>query len=309
MQKINSNIVMPELTEFQISETAQLSGMYGRDNMADQILKDIDLFSELAYREPEPRSHLGASIIGHECERYIWFAFRWMKIEFHKARMLRLFRRGHREEDFFFELLQGIGFHLQSVDIDGKQIRIASEIEGHFGGSVDAIGSLPERYRNAYKGPILVECKTANARQFADMQNLGIFKAKERYYKQACVYGYKMNIPYVLFVIVNKNTDEIMVELLELDLDLGKAEIDKAEKIINAYYPPPRLTNDPSYYKCGWCPMKGICHLDKPVDKNCRSCRFAQPVADAQWFCHRWQQIIPKEAIIKGCEGWESLPR
>ncbi len=37
------------------------------------------------------RSHLGASLIGKECERAIWFDFRWVTRARHPGRLLRLF--------------------------------------------------------------------------------------------------------------------------------------------------------------------------------------------------------------------------
>ena len=56
----------------------------------------IDAHHERA-TEP-PRSHMGASELGHACERWLWLKFRWMVIEKFEGRTLRLFRRGHNEE-------------------------------------------------------------------------------------------------------------------------------------------------------------------------------------------------------------------
>ena len=45
------------------------------------------------------RSHLGASVIGNKCKRAIWFNFRWVKKPEFSGRQLRLFNRGHKEEE------------------------------------------------------------------------------------------------------------------------------------------------------------------------------------------------------------------
>ena len=45
-----------------------------------------------------PRAHLGASLLGHPCDRYLWLMFRWAVIEKFDGRILRLFQRGQREE-------------------------------------------------------------------------------------------------------------------------------------------------------------------------------------------------------------------
>jgi len=58
-----------------------------------------------------PRKHLGMSEIGNDCSRQLWYKFRWMYSETHSGRMLRLFKRGHREEDRYIEILKGIDRH------------------------------------------------------------------------------------------------------------------------------------------------------------------------------------------------------
>jgi hypothetical protein len=51
-----------------------------------------------AERGGDLREHLGASVIGRECDREIWYGFRWFKDNLFDGRMLRLFDRGRREE-------------------------------------------------------------------------------------------------------------------------------------------------------------------------------------------------------------------
>jgi len=99
-----------------------------------------------AWYEAKPqdfRDHLGASLIGHSCNRYLWLTFRWAVMPKFEGRMLRLFNTGNREEIRIAEELRGIGVELYT-DEDGKQISVRDE-SGHFGGSVDGIGkNFPE---------------------------------------------------------------------------------------------------------------------------------------------------------------------
>src|SRR5574337_818227 len=76
----------------------------------------------------EPRrGHLGASVIGRPCERQLWYAFRWAYQEQFKGRMLRLFQRGHREEDWFAADLRSTGAQVHSVDPrTGQQFRFSA---------------------------------------------------------------------------------------------------------------------------------------------------------------------------------------
>ena len=45
----------------------------------------------------EHRPHMGASLIGHNCDRYIWLTWRWAHKPEFKGRILRLFSTGQRE--------------------------------------------------------------------------------------------------------------------------------------------------------------------------------------------------------------------
>ena len=47
-------------------------------------------------RSEAPRRYLGASVAGHECDRYLWLHFRGLFRERFEGRMYRLFERGRR---------------------------------------------------------------------------------------------------------------------------------------------------------------------------------------------------------------------
>src|SRR5690606_8070485 len=109
------------------------------------------------------RAHLGGSVIGHPCRRYLWLSFRWARPASFPGRLLRLFQRGQLEEPVFVKELRQAGVEVWEVDPDtGRQIRIAL-FGGHFSGSMDgvALGLL-----EAPKTPHLLEFKTHNAKSF-----------------------------------------------------------------------------------------------------------------------------------------------
>jgi hypothetical protein len=83
--------------------------------LAKQIKSDIDEYCEKKFDDGF-RWHLGASLIGHECKRYLFYVFRWCFKENFDGRMQRLFNRGHREEERFIEWLEGIDFTVYADD-------------------------------------------------------------------------------------------------------------------------------------------------------------------------------------------------
>lgn len=90
-----------------------LTSPAGRLALARQIATDIDEYCRQAFDDGH-RTHLGASLIGRDCGRELWYVFRWVKQIKHDGRMLRLFRRGHFEEPRFASYLRGIGSDVQN---------------------------------------------------------------------------------------------------------------------------------------------------------------------------------------------------
>ena len=249
----------------------------------------------------EHRNHLGISIIGKECWREIWYSWRWVKLIQHEPRMRRLFQRGHREEAQFQAFLLWAGFSFRSTTGD-KQSRI-SGVNGHYGGSTDDLCLI----RWCDDLPVVCEYKTHGEKSFLDLKEKGLLKSKPVHYKQMSGYGKGFQIKHGLYCAVNKNTDEWYFEFVELDWNLGTELEKKAADIIYSQVPPPKINENPAYYKCRYCDFKDICHHNEKVEINCRSCKNAEPVADGKWNCTKFKDIIPKEFLLKGCPQHEPI--
>lgn len=272
-----------------------------RKELAVRIKADIDSYCHESIAESEPRSHLGASVIGHKCERYLWYAFRWMCPHIvPDGRMARLFNRGNLEEARFIQWLNGAG--IETPD-PLTQIKFKA-INGHYGGARDGLVIL-----NPYgiEDQVLVSFKTINDKGFSHLFADGMRKNKPQHWAQECAYGYEFGIQYCLYLCINKNDDALHVEFLKLDLAYGEQLHIKASRIIHSDQPPKRVSDNPAWHECKFCPASAICHMGDAVEMNCRSCCHAKPVEGAQWHCGHFAEIIPKEFIRKGCENWKPL--
>ncbi len=266
--------------------------------LAEWIKTDIDAYCTATF-QGERRTHLGASLIGHECSRHLWYIFRWVKHELFEARMLRLFNRGHREEERFVEYLRGIGFEIHDVDTDGKQHRV-SAVLGHFGGSFDGRGLSPGRY--AVSERLLCEFKTkATGSGFNKLRELGVRVTNEQHYAQMCCYGVLYGFRFAIYMVVNKNDDDLHIEVVPLDHTIGAEYARRAEYVIMSPVAPARIAQQKTYWKCKMCPHSDICFDGAVVEHNCRSCKFAVPIANAEWHCNKWSATIPASEIPKGC--------
>ena len=280
--------------------------------LAKRILEEIDEYCVRTY-DGGHRSHLGAPLIGRECKRYLWYVFRWCLHEKTTGRQQRLFNRGHREEARFIEWLEGIGFKVWFENRDEgpnekgefPQYRI-SDVMGHFGGSLDGIAVLPERYGIAE--PVLLEFKTnGTGAGFNKLADDGMPIAKPEHFAQTSTYGKKYNFRYCVYLNINKNDDSLHIEVVKLNHNLGEQMIMKAEQIIMSQTAPARLSDNPTFHKCGYCHMKEVCHKGAVVEVNCRSCAFARPVENAEWFCEVHNGNIPKDFIAKACSSYKAI--
>lgn len=280
--------------------------------LAKKIKEDIDAFS-VAHYDDGFRTHLGCSSIGKECSRELWYDFRWIYRKPFDGRMYRLFNRGHREEELVIKYLEGIGCTVWAFDPntdpslpkEKRQIKVSGH-HGHFGGSIDAVVKLPERY--GINEPILCSIKTSGTGAlFTGYINKGVQQHKPVYFSQECAYGNLMGMEYALYIVVNKNDDDMFFEIVKLSKDVGETMFNKAGRIIFTDKPPSKLSENVTFQACSYCDKKGVCHMGEPAEKNCRSCKHASPVENKEWFCAKHQANIPKEFIPKACDHWISI--
>lgn len=268
--------------------------------LKENIETALEDWSIKTYKQ-EPRNHLGISEIGEDCKRKLYYKFRWFAFEEFNGRMLRLFARGHKEEEKYINYLEGIGCKVNRFDKDGKQFRV-SGVMGHYGGSCDGIVTTPWYYDL----PFILECKTHNTKSFTHYVDKGLQISKPKHFDQMCGYGEKFKIEYGLYFPENKNDDDIQITPIKLDWERGKQLEKKAEEIILAKEPPPRISDNPSFFECKYCFAKDICHNGTIPQKNCRTCINSTPTENASWTCKKFG-IIPETFVAKGCDQWQPI--
>lgn len=277
------------------------------------LLRHAMPLAEDAYSEDnEPfRTHLGASLIGRKCSRELWYSFHWATLKNFDGRMLRLFNRGHLEEPRFVALLQMIGCRVHQYDANGKQFRIAGYM-GHYGGSLDAV---IEGCPDIPNTPILGEFKTHGEKSFIKLKEAGVMSAKWEHFIQMQQYMGHYQLPFALYGAVNKNTDELHLELIAFDQAQCTRYNDRSVSIIDARTPPAKINSSPGWYECKFCDHHAVCHSDATPAKNCRTCRHGVPVTDGRWVCiapngteERATIGISKSVQFTGCSIYEMLP-
>jgi hypothetical protein len=231
-----------------------------------------------------PRGYLGASIIGHECERYLWYNFRQcIKPEF-DGRLYRLFDRGDVEEARMSKDLRNIGCTMHEVDPDTGEQFAVSAFGGHFSGHTDgAVLGVPEAPKTWH----VPEFKTHNAKSFAKLEKEGVKNSKPMHYAQMMVYMGLTGMIRALYLACNKDTDALYSERIRYNSTEFQNLMDKAERIIFAQDPPERAFPRPDCWGCKFCDAKALCW---PTDNKVnlpwvseRMCIHATPERDGTW--------------------------
>jgi hypothetical protein len=270
-----------------------------RNPTIDSIYKAYE-----ANAEDGLRPHLGASLIGNECERALFFTFRWATVTRHEGRLLRLFQTGHLAEPRFVADLRSIGCDVREVNPNtGLQYKV-SAVMGHFGGSMDAVAKgVPEAPKTWH----LVEMKTHSSKSFAELKKKGVKESKPLHYFQMQTYMHLGGLTRALYLSVDKNTDELYAERVRLDTDEGERMIQKAERVIRAEVAPPRIAVTEDFYKCRFCDHSNVCWGKAAPPRHCRSCIFAAPVVGG-WHCSRHERDLSVEEQKAGCSEHRYLP-
>ena len=226
---------------------------------ADRILEDK------AALEPS-RKYLGASSIGDECSRKLWYRMQPdIQGERFDALSLKRFADGFHGEDVIIDRLRAVpGIEIWNRTEDGGQIG-GTLFGGKFGWHVDGVilGLL-----QAPKTPHVLEVKVVNEKKFKLMDKLKQTHGEKKalaewdatYYAQAVIYMDLLDLTRHYTVIGTPGTREWTSCRTDANPKMAKMLINKAERIINAKEPPERMSNDPCFFKCKWCAYNEICH-------------------------------------------------
>lgn len=248
------------------------------------------------------------SSIGHQCERHLWYRFRWAHLpEAFDGRKLRLFDTGHVEEARMIAWLRLAGVDVVDRDPStGEQIEVVA-LDGHFKGHLDgeATGIV-----EAPVVPHLLECKTHNEKSFAQVKRHGVAVAKPEHVAQMQIYMHLRGLKRAFYLAKHKDTDELYPERIHYDAAQAVALLAKAERIRDANVAPARVNDDPNYFLCRAfdCVSYGICHGGQFALRNCRTCLHSAVGSGGAWHCARHDRVLSIDDQRAGCPNHLYLP-
>lgn len=220
------------------------------------MTKTTDAIKELVDQaiinlERPKRNYLGASIVGTDCDRQLWYSYH-EPLPIDSAKVLRIFDVGHELELSVIKWLELAGLKLFTADSNGDQFGFSDgPISGHVDGIVLGI-PFDE------KTPHLLEIKTANDFRWKAFVKDG-FCSDEKYKAQIHIYMLKLRLKRCLAVVLNKNTQEIYYEIIEFDEFEAISSLNRGMAIAETKDLPDRKYPSRSFFKCQFCNYKERC--------------------------------------------------
>ena len=241
-----------------------------RNEYKDPLVDTLYEMEEAERASEKPRAYVGASSIGDDCERKLWYQLRQPeKAEHAKAELILAANDGYRSEDLMAAYLRKIpGIELITHDPNGKQFGY-SDLDGRYKGHADGfITGIPLAPKTTH----IWEHKAKNDKFYNQLTKL---KEKHdikdvlrhwdyKYYCQAVTYMDYFDIKRHYTTVVLAGTRKLQTIRTNRNPGLAKQLKEKAKRIITYTSAPYGINENPSFYKCKMCFFRNHCHgLDK----------------------------------------------
>ena len=106
----------------------------------------------------------------------------------------------------------------------------------------------------------------------------------------------KLKLNQAVYIAINKNTDEMYFEVVEIDLLESDIQLSKAEAVVYAEsgLDMPKISESPIWWECkpGMCTYHHLCHKGAMPDRNCRTCHYCKPLQGKVWYCNKHQKEL-----------------
>lgn len=235
----------------------------------DPLIDAIYLHIEEEAKKEKPRSYVGASSIGDDCEKKLWYQLRKPELaRERKAPLILAANDGHRGEDLFSTYMRQIeGINLITHGANGKQLGF-SDLDGMFKGHCDGlILGLPQAPKTQHVWEHKVKKETGmgsynellKLKEKYDIKEV-LAKWNYTYYCQAVIYMHYFDCTRHYTTVALAGSRKFQSIRTNANPQLAKQLIAKAKRIIAYTSAPIGISNNPTFWKCKFCDFAEECH-------------------------------------------------
>lgn len=199
--------------------------------------------------QEEARNYIGASSIGSDCLRQIWYGYQGFEAGEIPAATRRTWDIGKHLEGLILDWLESAGLEISRSWMDLKSQNV-KQFQGH-------LDSVWIKKGEAFA---IIEVKTAKDSSFKIFVNKGVKIWNPQYYAQVQSYMGMSSIHSAYILVLNKDNSDIFDELVTFDEKFYKGLEDKALMISSSNIEPPRINGSALWYQCKLCKYNKECH-------------------------------------------------
>lgn len=194
------------------------------------------------------RNYIGASIIGSDCLRQIWYEFKGTKAEKVPTKTRRTWDIGKTIEGLIVQWLVSAGVKINRTHqtFHAKDLPL---FRGHFDGVITIV-----------KKKAILEIKTAKDASFKIFAKKGVKVWNVQYYAQIQAYMGMSGIHSTYILVLNKDNSDLSDELVLFDPEFYESLEAKALMISTAVVSPPKINGSPLWWQCKQCKFNKVCH-------------------------------------------------
>jgi hypothetical protein len=197
----------------------------------------------------EVRDYIGASSIGSDCLRQIWYEYKGTPSSGIPTKTRRTWDIGKALEGLVLDWLEAAGITLVRTWLDLTSAKV--EI---FKGHLDAV------WTKKGEAFAIIEVKTAKDSIYKTFVNKGVKVSHPQYYAQIQSYMGMSGIHSAYILVLNKDNSELYDELVTFDEEFYKRLEDKALMISQSNIEPPKVNGSPYWWQCKICKFNKECH-------------------------------------------------
>lgn len=212
----------------------------------NKLTKLIEKYQERV--SDDARDYIGASSIGSDCLRQIWYQFKGVKAEAVPTKFRRIWAVGKRLEGLIVEWVREAG-----VDVETGDYTYTAQDMPYFQGHFDGILTYK-------KERAILEIKTAKDASFKIFVKKGLKVWNPQYYAQIQSYMGMSGVFSTYILVLNKDNSDLSDELVLFDPVFYESLKQKAAMIYGAKVEPPRVHGSALYFKCKMCKFNKVCH-------------------------------------------------
>jgi hypothetical protein len=254
--------------------------------------------------------------LGNECDRALWYSFRWCSpIEFN-AETLKRFDDGNMGEDLMARRLRLVeGITLMTEDPEtGRQWRIehfGGHLSGYMDGAILGLIQAPKTWH-------VWEGKQTEEKRFNELEKIkrelgeksALSSWNFTYYVQGQMYMRYQSLERHYLTCSTPGGRKTTSVRTDYDPVEAERQERRAGRIIFSQFPPAGISDKPDFYKCRWCDHAAICHKQEGAEtrRNCRTCLHVTPHADGSWHCAKHDETLDYTQQQAGCSEHRFIP-